>query len=247
MRAALVRPEPQDRLESENRPAAEDRPDPDDRSDAAHKPDTQGRPVLAGPLPRIFFERPVVEVARDLLGASLVSQTAEGTAVVRIVETEAYGGPDDLASHARAGRTRRTAPMFGPAGHAYVYRVYGMHECLNVVAETDGQAGAVLLRAAEPRAGLALMRRRRGRPRDADARLAAGPARLCQALGVDRQLNGHDLTLGRRLWLEWPVDAERPPEEAVLGGPRIGVDYAGEWTLRPWRFRLKGHPSLSRP
>lgn len=232
-RATAVRPDALVRREPE------DRPDTQDGVDA--------RPALDGPLPRAFFERPVVDVARDLLGALLVSESSDGMAIVRIVETEAYGGPDDLASHARAGRTRRTAPMFGPAGHAYVYLVYGMHDCLNVVAETDGRAGAVLLRAAEPQAGLALMRLRRGRPHDSHARLAAGPARLCQALGVDRQLDGHDLTLGARLWLEWPERAERPPDDAVLTGPRIGVDYAGEWSLRPWRFRLKGHPSLSRP
>lgn len=202
----------------------------------------RGRAVLG----RDFFERPVAELARELLGASLVSATAEGTTSVRIVETEAYGGPDDLASHARAGRTRRTAPMFGPAGHAYVYLVYGMHECLNVVAETDGRAGAVLIRAGEPQDGLPLMRLRRGRPADSDARLAAGPARLCQALGVDRALDGHDLTLGLRLWLESKNEAGGMPEDAIEAGPRIGVGYAGDWALRPWRFWLRGNPSVSR-
>src|SRR6187402_3364946 len=149
------------------------------------------------PLPREFFARPTVEVARDLLGTLLCRQTVDGLTIGRIVETEAYGGPEDLASHSRAGRTRRTAPMFGEVGHAYVYLVYGMHECLNVVARpASAEAGAVLLRAIEPVTGLDLMRTRRDRAADPDARLASGPAKLCQAMAVDRSLDGHDLTSG---------------------------------------------------
>jgi len=189
-------------------------------------------------------------LAPALLGLRLVRDTREGRSGGIIVETEAYGGPADRASHARAGLTRRTAPMFGPPGHAYVYLVYGLHSCLNVVAEIDGVAGAVLIRAVRPVDGLELMKARRGRPGDPDARLAAGPARLCQALGVDRTLDGHDLTRGAGLWLEDPASGERERSRAagIEVGPRIGVTYAGEdWAERPWRFGLRGDASLSRP
>jgi DNA-3-methyladenine glycosylase len=202
------------------------------------------------PLERAFFARAAVEVARELLGTWLISHDDEvGAAAARIVETEAYGGPEDRASHARAGMTPRTRPMFGPPGHAYVYLVYGMHECLNVVTETAGQAGAVLLRAGEPVAGVDLMRRRRARPTDADHRLAAGPARLCEAMGVSRRMNGHDLTIGERLWIARPAEGvdTRTSAGRIVAGPRVGVAYAGEWASRPWRFRLAGHPALSRP
>jgi DNA-3-methyladenine glycosylase len=139
--------------------------------------------------------------------------------------------------------------MFGPPGHAYVYLIYGMHECLNAVTEPDGEAGAVLIRALEPTVGVDLMRSRRGRAADPDHRLAAGPARLCQALGVGRAFDGADLTGGS------PLVIEHPGEEAVararapgtVAGPRIGVAYAGDAALVPWRFGIRGHPSLSRP
>lgn len=206
-------------------------------------------PTMAGmqPMRRELLQRPTNEVARLLLGV-LVVRVADGQqSIGRIVETEAYGGPDDRASHARAGATRRTAPMFGPSGMAYVYLVYGMHECLNVVAHAHGQAGAVLLRALEPLAGMELMRRRRRRS-EADHRLAAGPGRLASALAVGREFSGHDLLAGDRLWLaapnsHWPID-----DEAVACGPRVGVAYAGaDWAARPWRFWVNGHPSVSRP
>lgn len=199
------------------------------------------------PLERAFYARPTEDLARALLGVWLVSATEDGLTSVRIVETEAYGGVDDRASHARFGPTRRNSPMFGPPGHAYVYLIYGMHECLNVVAEQEGRAGAVLLRAGEPVLGRDGMRARRRRPADPDTRLAAGPARLCQALGVTRALDGHDLTLGRGLWLSIGPGADAPQSGEVAFGPRIGVDYAGEWASRPWRFWLRGHPSVSRP
>ncbi len=171
-------------------------------------------------------------------GAALLAGT--------IVETEAYGGPEDRASHARAGRTQRTEPMFGPPGHAYVYLVYGMHWCLNVVTETDGSAGAVLIRALSPTVGLSSIRKHRGRMSDPDTRLAAGPARLCDALDIDRRQNGLDLTSGPPLWLARPDGGERAKH--VVAGPRVGVAYAGdEWSRRPWRFGLRDHPALSRP
>lgn len=188
----------------------------------------------------------VVRAARGLLGALLVREDTDGRRVGRIVETEAYAGTHDLASHARAGRTDRTAVMFGPAGRAYVYLVYGMHHCLNVVCGPDGEAAAVLIRAFEPLEGLESMRRRRGRAAGPDTRLAAGPARACQALDVDRSFTGHDLLVPGRLWLATP----RAPldDDDVLMGPRIGVEYAGpEWASQPWRFGLAGSPALSRP
>jgi DNA-3-methyladenine glycosylase len=201
---------------------------------------------ITDPLPRGFYAVPVVELARRLLGATIWTEDGDGLSAGRIVETEAYGGPEDRASHARAGLTRRTAPMFGPPGHAYVYLVYGMHECLNVVAEEEGRAGAVLLRAAEPLLGVELMRRRRGRPADPVDRLAAGPARLAQALGVSRRLDGHDLTLGHRLWLELDTAAEAA-DSRVASGPRIGVAYAADgWAERPWRFWLTDSQAVSR-
>jgi DNA-3-methyladenine glycosylase len=198
------------------------------------------------PLGRDFFARQTETVARELLGVWLVRTSDEGMTGGVIVETEAYGGPEDLASHSRAGRTRRTAPMFGPVGCAYVYLVYGMHHCLNVVAKGDAEAGAVLIRAVEPRLGIDLMRSRRGRRAEAAVRLAAGPARLCQAFAVTRELDGHDLTKGADLWLASP-----PPTNSLLAqvalGRRVGVDYAGDgWADRPWRFWISGSPSVSR-
>jgi DNA-3-methyladenine glycosylase len=196
------------------------------------------------PVPRELFARPTDEVARDLLGTLLCRRTGDGLTVGRIVEAEAYGGPEDLASHARAGVTRRTTPMFGEVGHAYIYLIYGMHECLNVVAHApEAQAGAVLLRAIEPVQGVELMRARRARPDDPRHALASGPARLCQAMTVDRTLDGHDLTIGDALWLA--ARDEPLAESAISCGPRIGVDYAGEWSALPLRFWLTGNRSVS--
>jgi DNA-3-methyladenine glycosylase len=195
-------------------------------------------------VPRSFFARDTETVARDLLGVWLLRDTPEGVSGGPIVETEAYGGPEDLASHARAGRTKRTTPMFGPVGHAYVYLVYGMHECLNVVAYQGRDAGAVLIRALEPRIGLDAMRRRRGRTAGPDARLAAGPARLCQALSVTRALNGHDLISGSSLWLA--LDPGTPRAE-LRAGVRVGVEYAGPGHAdQRWRFWIADSASVSR-
>jgi DNA-3-methyladenine glycosylase len=146
--------------------------------------------------------------------------------------------------------------MFGPAGHAYVYLVYGMHHCLNVVCGPDGEASAVLVRALEPVAGIALMRARRGASGGPDVRLAAGPARLTQALGIDRADDGRDLLGDGPLALLAPEPGDAAPSgtavertgREIVRGPRIGVAYAGPgWADRPWRFGLRGHPSLSRP
>lgn len=195
------------------------------------------------PLERSFFARPTIEVARDLLGVWVVRSTADGLSGGLIAEAEAYGGPEDMASHSRAGLTRRTAPMFGEVGHAYVYLVYGMHECLNVVAYSGAAAGAVLIRAIAPVVGVDEIRQRRGRPTDPTDRLCSGPAKLCQGLAVDRSLNGHDLTMGEGLWL---ARAAGEPVVGIASGPRVGVAYAGEWAAKPWRFWLAGHPAVSR-
>ncbi len=191
---------------------------------------------------------PAVATARALLGHLLVRDDESGRRVVRIVETEAYAGPGDRASHARAGRTPRTSVMFGPPGHAYVYLVYGMHHCLNVVCGDDGQAAAVLIRAVEPVQGMATMRTRRGDHGSADGRLGAGPAKTCQALDIDRSFSGIDLLRDDRLWLAASPGVPVLRDEDILVGPRVGVEYAGpEHASRPWRFGLRGNPALSRP
>jgi DNA-3-methyladenine glycosylase len=194
-------------------------------------------------LPREFYTRPgVLSVARDLLGKRLVVPTASGVRVAGIiVETEAYRAPRDRASHAYGGRrTRRTETMYQVGGTAYVYFVYGMHHQFNIVTGAEGVAHAVLIRALEPVEGLDVMRRRRpGRP---DHRLASGPGTLCLALGIDRSLDRADL-LGDRVWLE--EGSARIPRSAIARGPRVGIDYAGEWAARPWRFWLRGNPCVS--
>jgi DNA-3-methyladenine glycosylase len=192
------------------------------------------------------------DLAPLLLGMVIARSGPEGLVAGRIVEVEAYDGPADRASHARAGLTRRTAVMFGPAGHAYVYLIYGMHHCLNVVCGPDGEASAVLIRALEPIAGIERMRARRGRSDGPARRLAAGPARLCQALGIDRLDSGRDLLGDGPLALLARADASAttvpPASTGIVRGPRVGVAYAGPgWADRPWRFGLRGHPSLSRP
>ena len=185
--------------------------------------------------------------AAALLGSLVVRDDEHGRRVARIVETEAYAGPEDRASHARAGRTGRTGVMFGPAGRAYVYLVYGLHHCLNVVCGPEGTAAAVLIRAVEPVTGAVLMRHRRGPTAGPEARLAAGPAKTCQALDIDRGLDGIDLLADGPLWLATDDGAAVAPER-IVSGPRIGVAYAGPpWATQPWRFGIADSPSLSRP
>ena len=179
-------------------------------------------------------------VARDLLGARLLHAAPEGTVGGRIVEVEAYAGPEDLAAHSARGRTPRNAVMFGPPGHLYVYLIYGLHHCMNVVTGPGDKPEAVLIRALEIDDGIGLARARRG-PRPPDSRLAAGPGNVGRALGVDRAQNGTDLVAGPVRIV--PPTGRIPP---VRSGPRIGVDYAGPWTERPMRFWIADDPHISR-
>ncbi|MDE2262884.1 MAG: DNA-3-methyladenine glycosylase [Gammaproteobacteria bacterium] len=169
---------------------------------------------------RGFYARDTLTVARELIGMRLVHSEGGRLRIGRIVETEAYQGPEDLAAHSSRGRTRRTEVMFGPPGHAYVYFIYGFWHCLNIVTEAEGVPHAVLLRALEPVSGL--------------EDKTWGPGLLCRAMHIDRKLNGADLC-GDALWLERPSGASRRPPR-IATAERIGVDYAGEWARRPWRF-----------
>lgn len=186
-------------------------------------------------LPRSFYERPTVEVARELLGKVLVHGATAG----QIVETEAYLGEEDRAAHASRGLTPRTRVLFGPGGHAYVFFIYGMYDCLNLVAEPEGRPGCVLIRAVEPLCGLAQMRRRRPSARRVED-LASGPGKLCRALGITRALYGVDVTQGPLTVRRW----KREPEFEIVVGPRVGIRHCADW---PLRFYIKGNPFVSRP
>ena len=171
-------------------------------------------------LPRIYFNRPTVTVARSLIGKYLVRVINGRILAGKIVEVEAYVGLQDKACHASKGRTQRTEVLFGPPGVAYVYLIYGMYHCLNVVTEREEFPSAVLIRAIE-----------------IDGDLIDGPGRLCRALQIDRRLNRADLTTGESLWFE---DRGVLVERGDVGThPRVGVDYAGAWAKKPWRFRLR--------
>ena len=185
---------------------------------------------MAGNLSRAFYDRDPVVVARELLGAHLVHVVAGVERVGRIVEVEAYLGPHDLAAHSSKGLTKRTRVMFGPPGHAYVYLIYGMHWCMNVVTQAEGTASAVLLRAVEP------VKNIEGRTQ--------GPALLCKAMGIDGRLNGHDL-LSDDLQIRRPRESGDPFK--IVKRPRIGVDYAGHWARRLLRFYIRGNPFVSKP
>jgi DNA-3-methyladenine glycosylase len=190
-------------------------------------------------LRRSFYEQPTIEVARQLLGKYLIRKHPDGTTVGRIVETEAYIGPQDKACHASRGRTPRTEIMFGRAGHAYVYMIYGFYYMLNIVTEAADFPAAVLIRAVEPLEGLPLMQSRRQTERLRS--LASGPGKLCRAFAIDRTLNGNDVC-GKVLYL----DDHGEPAPKVVTTPRIGVDYAGKWKHKPWRFLIKGNEFVSK-
>lgn len=175
-----------------------------------------------------------------MLGKYLVRKHVEGTTVGRIVETEAYVGPEDKACHASRGRTQRTEVMFGPAGHAYVYLIYGFHYMLNLVTEAVDHPAAVLVRAVEPVEGMALMQLRRHC--DEVRSLTNGPGKLCAAFGIDRALNGTDMC-GNVLYIE----DRGEPAPALVARPRIGVDYAGKWKDKPWRFLVRDNEFVSKP
>jgi len=186
-------------------------------------------------VPRAFYERDTISVARELLGKILVHGRTAGL----IVETEAYLGGDDLASHSARGVTNRTRVIFGPPGHAYVYFIYGMYECLNIVAEPEGKAGCVLIRAAQPLVGIATMKRRRPKARSIEM-LASGPGNLTRAFGITRGQNGADATKGALTVRQW----KREPEFEIVVTPRIGIRQCADW---PLRFAMAGNVAVSRP
>ncbi|USQ87501.1 DNA-3-methyladenine glycosylase [Streptomyces phaeoluteigriseus] len=193
------------------------------------------------PLSRTFFERPVLEVAPDLLGRLVVRTTPDGPITLRLTEVEAYDGPNDPGSHAFRGRTARNGVMFGPAGHVYVYFTYGMWHCMNLVCGPEGEASGVLLRAGEVIEGAEQARKRRLSARD-DRELAKGPARLATALDVDRALDGTDACAAGdtpiRVLTGTPV-----PGDQVRNGPRTGV--SGDGAVHPWRYWVADDPTVS--
>jgi DNA-3-methyladenine glycosylase len=190
-------------------------------------------------LPRSFYEQRTVDVAKQLLGKYLVRKHSKGVTVGRIVETEAYIGPHDLACHAAKGRTARTEVMFGCAGHAYVYFVYGVHYMLNLVTEAMNYPAAVLIRALEPIEGIELMQARR--MTENRRNLCSGPGKLCQAFAIDRSVNAADLCADGVY-----IEDRGEPRPRFLAKPRIGVDYAGKWKDKPFRFLIRGNEFISR-
>jgi len=185
-------------------------------------------------LPRSFYDRDTIEVAHDILGKYLIHQDNGIERIGRIVEVEAYLGPHDLAAHASKGLTPRTKVMFGPPGHAYIYLIYGMYYCLNVVTQEEGHASAILLRALEP------IQNTEGKTQ--------GPGLLCKAMHIDKTLYGEDL-LGDTLYLTYPKSAHSKDKTAIVivSRPRVGVDYAGEeWAKKLLRFYIKDNPYVSK-
>jgi DNA-3-methyladenine glycosylase len=181
------------------------------------------------PLSRDFYDRATATVARELLGKLLVHRWQGLELIGRIVEVEAYVGPHDLASHSARGVTKRTRVMFGPPGYAYVYLIYGMHCCMNVVTEREGHGAAVLLRAVEPVQGI--------------SERTSGPGLLCRALHIDRRFDHHDL-LSSDFFITWGSTTDKID---IVKSPRIGVAYAKHWARRHLRFSIRGNPFVSRP
>ncbi len=195
-------------------------------------------PDPAQPLPRGFFDRPVLEVAPDLLGRLVVRETAEGSVTARLTEVEAYDGPNDPGSHAYRGLSKRNTTMFGPPGHTYVYFTYGMHHCMNLVCGPPGVPTGILLRAAEIVDGVDLARKRRAAAKN-DRELARGPARLTETLAIDRADDGADICGSGPLTIRhgYPVDSE-----LIRTGPRVGLREAPDF---PWRFWIDADPTVS--
>ena len=202
---------------------------PTPKSEALRSEKTGSRIPESRVITRAFYNRPALEVARELLGQRLVCAVDGRRRAGVIVESEAYVGAHDLACHASKGRTPRTEVMFGPPGHAYVYLVYGMHHCFNAVTGPEGEAAAVLVRAVEPVEGL------EGR--------TDGPGRMAKAFGFSRVHTGWDLCGAGPLWVE---EAEGVSARRIARGPRVGVDYAGPWAKKPYRLWVKDSPWVSR-
>ncbi|MGD0450033.1 MAG: DNA-3-methyladenine glycosylase [Candidatus Bathyarchaeia archaeon] len=194
-------------------------------------------------LERTFYQQEVKTVASGLLGKILVHESVDGITVGRIVETEAYMGPEDQAAHSSGGRrTARNEVMYGPKGHAYVYFIYGLYWCFNVTAgAVPGKPEAVLFRALEPVAGEDLMAKRRGVAEGKSANLTNGPSKLCMAMSISKLQNKADLT-APSLYVNCALPV---PKEEIVETTRVGVDYAGEWKNKPWRFYIKGNRFVS--
>ncbi|MGD6808066.1 MAG: DNA-3-methyladenine glycosylase [Candidatus Bathyarchaeia archaeon] len=195
-------------------------------------------------LQRPFYQQDILTVSKSLLGKILVHKTSDGVTAGRIVETEAYSGPEDKAAHSSGGRrTQRNEVMYGQKGHAYVYLIYGMYNCLNItVGVIAGKPEAILIRALEPVEGMEIMAKRRG-TLSKQVNLTNGPGRLCIAMGISRVQNMLDLVAS-------PLTVEDAPlvsSENIVVSTRVGVDYAGEWKDMPWRFYIKNNPFVSKP
>lgn len=194
-------------------------------------------------LQREFYQRDTLSISKDLLGKILVNESSQATTAGRIVETEAYLGPEDKAAHSSGGhRTARNEVMFGQKGHAYVYFIYGMYYCFNITAGNKlGKPEAVLIRALEPVAGEDIMAKRRGAKQKKTVNLTNGPSKLCMAMNITKSQNKTDLT-APPLYIK---NAAPVPQENIVETTRIGVDYAGEWKNKPWRFYIKGNKFVS--
>lgn len=189
-------------------------------------------------LKRSFFIRDTLTVAKDLLGKYLVKKTSQQKLVGKVVETEAYIGPKDRASHAYGGKiTKRSKTEYLEGGHIYIYLCYGMYWQLNITTERAGKPECVLIRALEP-----VIANQEPKIKN----LASGPGKLCNWLGLDGSFNEEDLVKSKRIWLE-SKRGERVRENQIVAAKRVGIDYAGSWAKKPWRFYLKGNPSVSRP
>ena len=213
---------------------------PEKQRDGNLNDHTPERFCAALKLSRRFYQQPTVKVARQLLGKYLVRNHRRGVTIGKIVETEAYVGSEDKACHASKGRTARTEIMFGQAGFTYVYLIYGFYHCLNLVTERLDYPAAVLIRALEPVEGIPLMRA--GRRTEDLHNLSSGPGKLCQALSIDRSLNGADIC-GSVIY----VEDRKEPAPSIVARPRVGVEYAGRWKDKPWRFVIRGSAFVSKP